>query len=282
MGNIKFEDKGKPPRKKTFLTTTRLILISFLLAILVGTLFLCLPISSASGEWTEPVTALFTATTSVCVTGLVVVDTCTYWSLFGQIIILILMQFGGLGIISFTTLLMMAIGRRVTVKDRLLMMDAFDWNDVGNSLQFLTMVFHVTLVIEAIGACCYCFLFVPQYGARGIWYAVFQSVSAFCNAGLDILGDQSIKAYVCNPLMNMVTMALTILGGIGFIVWWDLGRIFSMYKGNKMRFSEIPKKFAVHTKIVLVTSFLLIVLGMLFLFLFEKDNGETIGDFTLP
>lgn len=282
MGSMEYEAEGMPPKKRKPFTTTRLILLSFLLAILIGTAFLCLPISSASGEWTEPVTALFTATTSVCVTGLVVVDTCTYWSLFGQIVILILIQLGGLGILSFTTLLMLALGRRVTVRDRLLMMDAFDWNDVGSSMRFLTRAFHVTLVIEALGVCCYCFIFIPQFGFKGIWYSLFHSVSAFCNAGIDILGTDSLEAYVFHPFMNIVTITLTILGGIGFIVWWDLGRVFCMYRNKEIRLSEIPKKCSVHTKIVLITTGTLIILGMLLLFLLERDNRETIGDFSLP
>lgn len=282
MGSMGYEAEGMPPKKRKPFTTTRLILLSFLLAILFGTAFLCLPISSASGEWTEPITALFTATTSVCVTGLVVVDTCTYWSLFGQIVILILIQLGGLGILSFTTLLMLALGRRITVRDRLLMMDVFDWNDIGNSMKFLTKAVHVTLIIEAVGVCCYCFVFVPEFGAKGIWYSIFHSVSAFCNAGIDILGTDSLEAYVFHPFMNIVTIVLTILGGIGFIVWWDLGRIFRMYRDNEIRMTELPGKCSVHTKIVLITTLTLIVAGMLLLFLFEKDNRETIGNFSLP
>ncbi len=178
-------------KKKWTFSTTQTIVLSFLLAILVGALILMLPISSAEGKFTSFIDALFTATTSVCVTGLVVVDTYAYWSTFGQAVILILIQLGGLGVVTFTMTVLMITGRRITLKDRLLLEDAFNMDTMQGIIRFLRTVLKYTILVEGIGAVLYMVQFVPEFGAKGIWYAVFTSISAFCNAGIDIIGPNS-------------------------------------------------------------------------------------------
>lgn len=261
------------------LSTTQIIALGFLCAILLGTFFLTLPCSAASGAATSPVDALFTATTSVCVTGLVTVPTYLHWSLFGKIVILILIQLGGLGIISFTTGIMMVIGRKITLKDRILLEDALNLNTLSGLVKFLRKVFLGTFLVEAAGAVCYSFVFIPQYGLlRGCWYSLFHSVSAFCNAGIDILGDNSLGDYLTHPWMNAVTMVLIILGGLGFIVWWDILSVWKKYHWRNFSLKRIFGRLHLHTKITLTATLALIVIGGFSVFLLEFDNPGTIGN----
>lgn len=205
------------------LSTTQVIALGFISAVLIGAVILSLPISSADRTFTPFIDSLFTSATSVCVTGLVVVTTATHWSLFGKVVILILIQLGTLGIISFTTGIMMIIGRRITLRDRMLLEDALNLDTLKGLVKFLRRVFKGTFMAESLGAIGYSFVFIPEYGfIKGIWYSVFHSISAFCNAGIDILGDSSLVPYVSNPLINIVTMSLIVAGSIGFIVWWDI------------------------------------------------------------
>ncbi|HKM04261.1 MAG TPA: potassium transporter TrkG [Lachnospiraceae bacterium] len=265
-------------KKKTEWSTTQMIIFGFLSAILVGTFMLCLPFASASGKATPIIDALFTATTSVCVTGLVIVNTFEYWSVFGQVIILLLIQFGGLGIVTFTTSLMLIIGRKVTLKDRLLIEDAFNLNTLSGLIRFLRKILFGTFIIEGTGAIFYMFTFIPEFGiTRGIWISIFNSISAFCNAGIDIIGPDSLMPYVTNPWINLVTMSLIILGGIGFIVWWDVLRVLKLYKQKEILRNKIMNKLNLHSKIVITTTFFLIVGGALLIFLLEFDNPATIG-----
>lgn len=266
-------------RSQKNLSTTQIIALGFFCAIVIGTLLLSLPIASANNKMTSPVDALFTATTSVCVTGLVVVPTYLHWSLFGQIIILILIQLGGLGIISFTTGIMMIIGQKITLRDRLLLEDALNLDTLSGLIAFLRKIFCRTFIVEGIGAICYAFTFIPEYGIlRGIWYAIFHSVSAFCNAGIDLLGNDSLSLYLTNPWINLVTMVLIILGGIGYIVWDDLLRIFSETRQNRMRPSQCFQKLHLHTKLVLLTTGFLILFGTICIFCLEYTNSHTIGN----
>lgn len=267
--------------KKKKISTTRLIVMSFFAAIVVGTILLCLPISSVDGKWTPIVDALFTATTSVCVTGLVVVDTYAYWSLFGKIIILFLIQLGGLGIISFTTLFFIAIGKRVTMKDRLLIMDAFNLNSISGLVKFLLRIIKGTILIESLGAIGYSFVFIPRYGyIKGIAFSIFHAVSAFCNAGIDILGNRSLADYVLNPWMNIVTIFLIVFGGIGFIVWWDIVRVIRLIRKKEIFWSDFWTRLSLHTKIVLTMTTILIFGGALLFLILEFNNPKTIGSFT--
>ena len=263
--------------KKPRLSTTQLIILGFPAAVLVGSVLLTLPIASASGQMTPYLDALFTSATSVCVTGLTVVDTFSHWSLFGKIVILLLIQLGGLGVISFTTGIMVLIGRKITLKDRLLLESAFNLDNLSGLLRFLGKVFAGTMVVEGVGALLSMLVFCPEYGLRGIWISVFHSISAFCNAGIDIIGPNSLVPYVSNVGLNLVTMALIILGGIGFIVWWDVLRVAGLVRQGEIRRRLFWQRLTLHTKITLTTTAILIVGGALVIALLEWNNPETLG-----
>lgn len=263
---------------KFSLSTTHIIALSFFIAIAIGTVLLMLPISSTNGQSAPLITALFTSTTSTCVTGLVVVNTFEYWSTFGHIVILFLIQFGGLGIIAFTTALMLLLRRKVSFKDRLLLQDAFNLNTMSGLVKFFRHVLFGTFLIEGIGAFLYCFTFVPEFGlGRGIWISVFTAVSAFCNAGIDIIGPDSLTPYLTNINVNLTTMFLIIMGGLGFIVWFDiLDNAKALHKKN-CSYKIFFTRLSLHTKIVLTTTLFLLVSGTVVILALEYTNPETIG-----
>ena len=260
--------------KKISFSTTQIILLSFLVVIFIGSALLALPISSASGEPISYIDALFTATTSTCVTGLVTVPTYSTWSVFGQIIILILIQIGGLGVIAFMSAFMILINKKMKLKDYQLIQDAFNLNTLDGLKRFIKYVFIGTFIIEFLGMIGYMFVFIPEFGIKGIWISLFNSISAFCNAGIDIIGDNSLCNYATNPLINITTSLLIILGGIGFIVWWDILRVLKQFKNKKFK---CFKSLSLHSKIVLSTSLILIFGGALLIFIFEYNNVNTIG-----
>lgn len=268
----------KQREHKWALSTTQIIVLGFLTAIIIGGFLLSLPVSSADGHSVPLLDAMFTSTTSVCVTGLVVANTYEQWSRFGQAVILLLIQCGGLGIVTFTTSFMLILGRKVTLRDRLLMQDAYNLNTLTGLVKFTKKVIFGTLIVESIGAVLYMFTFIPEFGWKeGIWISVFNSVSAFCNAGIDIIGPNSLAPYVTNVSVNLITMALIILGGIGFIVWWDI-----LHMAGKVKRKEVPSgaffnRLSLHTKIVLTTTLCLIGIGTLLIFILEFNNPETIG-----
>lgn len=263
------------------LTTTQVIVLSFLLVILIGTFLLQMPIATADKQGAPFLDALFTATTSVCVTGLVVVTSAVHWSLFGHIVILCLIQIGGMGVVTMATMVIMLLGRKISLSSRMLLEDAFNLETLKGLVRFLRKALGGTLLIEGIGAVCYMLVFVPEYGlVKGIWYSVFHSVSAFCNAGIDILGENSLMPYTHNVWVNVITMLLIILGGIGFIVWLDVISVLKKkYRNRSMR--GWLRYLTLHSKIVISMTLFLIVSGGLLFFVFEFDNPNTIGEFTL-
>jgi trk system potassium uptake protein TrkH len=266
-------------RKKKFaLSTTQTILLSFLVTILVGSGLLALPISSASGKAVPYLDALFTAATSTCVTGLVTLPTVSSWSVFGQIVILLLIQIGGLGIITIMSGVMLLLNRKMGISDRLLIQDAFNLNTMSGLAKFVKKVLLGTLIIEGIGAVLYMTVFVPEFGAKGIWISVFNSVSAFCNAGIDIIAENSLCNYATNPLINTVTSALIILGGLGYIVWWDVLRVIGSRSPKNKR---IFRHLTLHSKIVITVTAGLILVGAILIFIFEYNNPLTIGEMPL-
>ena len=265
-------------KKKIMLSTTQIILLSFLATILVGSALLSLPISSASGESVPYLDALFTATTSTCVTGLVTLPTVSTWSVFGQVVILLLIQIGGLGIITIMSGLMMLLNRKLGISDHLLIQDAFNLNTMSGLAKFIKNVLFCTLIIEGIGALLYMFVFVPEFGAKGAWVSVFTSVSAFCNAGIDIISESSLYNYATNPLINLVTSVLIILGGIGYIVWWDVLRVL---KSRKTKTAKFFRHLTLHSKIAITATFGLIFVGAVLIFAFEYSNPSTIGNMSL-
>ena len=260
--------------KKISFSTTHIILISFLIVILVGSILLSLPISVKNGVNINFIDVLFTATTSTCVTGLVTVPTYSTWSLFGQIIILILIQIGGLGVVAFMSAFMIIINKKLKLKDYQLIQDAFNLNTMSGLKKFIKHVFLGTLFIELIGAILYMIVFIPDYGIKGIWISIFNSVSAFCNAGMDIIGEVSLCDYAVNPLVNFTTSLLIVIGGLGFIVWWDVIRVIKQFKNKKFK---CFKSLTLHSKIVISSTLVLIFGGALLIFLFEYNNVNTIG-----
>jgi trk system potassium uptake protein TrkH len=255
-----------------------MILLSFLAVIIVGTLLLMLPISSADGTPQPFVTALFTATTATCVTGLVVVPTVAAWSTFGQVVILLLIQIGGLGLITILAGLSLFLHRKMKLSDSLLLQDAFNLTSLSGLGSFVKKVLLGTLIAEGIGALLYMTVFVPAYHWKGVWISVFASVSAFCNAGMDVLASNSLCDYVDHPMINAVTSTLIIVGGLGFIVWWDLLRVVRERKTHK---GHPLKRLTLHSKIVLSSTLTLLVVGAILFFTFEYNNPATIGELSL-
>lgn len=263
-------------------TSAQIIPAGFFLMILIGTILLMLPISTVDGETTTPLTALFTATTSVCVTGLVVVDTYSHWTLFGKIVILILIQLGGLGIIAVTSLIALILQKRFSLKERVLIMDSFNLNSLSGLVRFLMKVIKGTFAVELTGTVFYMIRFVPAYGpVKGAWVSFFTAVSAFCNAGIDIIGDDSLISFQNDPLILMVTMTLIILGGLGFVVWFDF--ISQGYKAIEKHYGplRVLKRLGEHTRLVLILTLGLIISGAIFVFALEYDNPDTIGNMSL-
>ena len=266
-------------RKKLItLSTTQLIMLSFLAVILLGSLLLVLPISSADGISVSYMDALFTATTATCVTGLVTLPTVTTWSVFGQVVILFLIQLGGLGIITVMSGFMIALHKKIGIADRLLIQDAFNLNTLSGLVKFVKKVIMGTAIVESIGALLYMTVFVPQYGLKGIWISIFNSVSAFCNAGIDIISENSLCDYATNPVINVVTCILIVFGGIGYVVWWDIIRICKLYKTRGLK---CIKSLTLQSKIALWMTAILIVSGAFAFFVFEYNNPLTIGGHSL-
>ena len=259
-------------KRKITMSTTQIIMLSFLVVVFVGSLLLYLPISSVGEGSVSYIDALFTATTATCVTGLVTVTTATTWTVFGQAVILILVQIGGLGVITVMSALMILINHRMGLGQRLLVQDAFNLNTLSGLGRFVKKVMLGTFIIEGIGALLYMTVFVPEFGLRGIWIAIFNAVSAFCNAGMDIIGENSLMNYATNPIINATSSALIVLGGIGYIVWWDVIRVYGS-KDSRPSF----KRLTLHSKIALSSSLLLILVGGALILLFEYNNPDTLG-----
>ena len=264
----------KPKKAAKFApSTTQIIMLSFLGAILLGSALLVLPFSTKSGESVDYIDALFTAVSATCVTGLVTLPTVATWSVFGQIVILILIQIGGLGVITITAGFMVAIHRKMGLKDSQLLSDALNVSTLSGLAEFVKKMLLGTFIIEGVGALMYMIVFVPDFGAKGIWISIFNSVSAFCNAGIDIVAENSLCNYATNPLVNIVTCLLIVLGGLGYVVWWDIIRVLKDVKRTKFR---CVFKLTLHSKIVLVSTFALILIGGVSILAFEYNNPLTL------
>lgn len=248
------------------LNQVQYIALGFFLIILAGTCLLALPLASRDGAWTNFRDALFTATSATCVTGLVVFDTFTHWSLFGQLVIILLIQIGGLGFITISVGFALAFRRRIGLRERDLLKESVNALTIGGIVKLARRIFMGTLLFEGVGAVILAIRFIPKFGvARGIYYGIFHSISAFCNAGFDLMGCEqqysSFTGYVGDPVINLTLMALIVIGGIGFVVWEDLA-------AKKLKW----RSYELHTKIVLVSTAILIVAGAVLLFLFEQGN----------
>lgn len=253
------------------LNAVQVLVLGFFTVILIGGIILSLPISSASGDFTSLIDSIFTATTSVCVTGLVTVDTGTHWSYFGKTIIMILIEIGGLGFMSFTTFVAVLIGKKITLKDRLLMQEAMNTVNFQGMVKLIRYIFAFTFSIQIIGAIILSTQFIPEYGLKkGAYFGLFHSVSAFCNAGIDIMGGfKSLTEYTSNPIIIMTISFLIIIGGLGFTVWSEIYNIRSL------------KKFSTHSKMVVLVTVSLLISGTILMFIFEFNNPGTIKGFSL-
>lgn len=267
-------------KRNTRWNTLRVTAAGFLGVILIGAVLLYLPASN-----TQPIAftdALFTSATSVCVTGLVTVVPASQFTLFGKIILLLLIQIGGLGVIACGTLFLFLLNRKITIQERVVLKEAYGADRLGGIVKLVKRVILGTFAVEGAGAVLYAFQFIPEYGlVRGIGYSIFHAVSAFCNAGIDILGSSSLSGYVTNPIVNVTTILLIILSGIGFTVWFDV-----IDNNRRLVRGEVPKRWwftrlRLQSKLAIIMTVILILAGTIFVFLAEYSNPETIGELNM-
>ena len=254
---------------KRRLSSSQIILFGFAGVILVGTLLLLLPFATNSGHGASFWDALFTSTSAVCVTGLIVQDTATYWSGFGQAVILLLIQIGGMGVITVAAAITMASGKKISLMQRSTMQNAISAPQVGGIVRFTGFILKGIFLFELLGALVLMAVFIPEYGVKGIWLAVFHSISAFCNAGFDLMGTNSpyssLTAYAANLVVNITVMLLIVIGGIGFLTWQDI-------RQNGIRI----QRYRMQSKVILVTTGILLLIPALYFFFFEF-SAEPMG-----
>lgn len=255
-------------KKLVKLQPVQIIAIGFALVILLGAILLTLPISSASGKSTSFIDCFFTSTSSVCVTGLTVKDTANYWSTFGKFVIITLIQVGGLGFMTFTTLVFLLVRKKITLKERMVMKEAMNSLSLQGLVKMTKYILRFTLSIEAIGVLILATQFIPLFGVgKGLVYSIFHAISAFCNAGFDLMGNfNSLTNYSNNSVILCAISFLIIAGGLGFYVWNEL------YQHKEF------DRFTLHTKLVINTTFILVVGGAIFMYIFEKNNIYTIAN----
>jgi len=252
--------------KKRKLTSWQFLVIGYLLIIFAGALLLTTPFAARNGQWTPLLDTLFTATSATCVTGLVVVDTFTHWSLFGQLVILLLIQVGGIGFMTVLTLALMLLRKNVGLYQRQVIMQASGSFHLSDSIPLIRQILLGTLVIEGTGALLLSLRFCREFGFwEGLYYSVFHSISAFCNAGFDLMGRfspfSSLTHYASDPLVCLTILWLILMGGLGFLVWMDL-----------LKFRFRFKKFSLHSRIALIASLFLIAVPTLLFYLYERDH----------
>ena len=253
---------GAISRRIRKLTSFQIICLGFFGVIFIGALLLMLPLSSKSGTVTPFTDALFTSTSAVCVTGLVIYDTATYWSEFGQCIILFLIQIGGMGVVTVAACFAMIAGRKISLMQRSTMQEAISAPKVGGIVRLTGFIVRTTLLIELLGAAVMAPGLCRDFGIKGLWMALFHSVSAFCNAGFDLMGVKapfsSLTSYAADPVTNLTIMLLIIVGGIGFLTWDDI-------RTNRLHFS----KYRMQSKVILCTTAFLVTVPAIYFYLFE-------------
>jgi len=254
---------------KQRLSSSQIILFGFAGVILVGTMLLLLPFATNSGQSASFLDALFTSTSAVCVTGLIVQDTATYWSGFGQAVILLLIQIGGMGVVTVAAAITIASGKKISLMQRSTMQDAISAHQVGGIVRFTGFILKGIFLFELLGALVLMTVFIPEYGIEGIWLAVFHSISAFCNAGFDLMGTKSpyssLTSYAVHPVVNITIMLLIVIGGIGFLTWQDI-------RQNGIHI----KRYRMQSKVILATTGILLLIPAIYFFFFEF-SAEPIG-----
>ncbi|MBC8591270.1 TrkH family potassium uptake protein [Wansuia hejianensis] len=237
--------------------------------ILLGAILLNLPIATQSGESIGFINALFTSASSVCVTGLVVVNTAEFWSLFGQVVIIVLIQMGGLGFMTMATVVALVLGKKIRLKERLIIKEQLNQESMSGLVRLTKYVIYVTFAIELVGAILLSIRFIPIYGlGKGIWFSIFHAISAFCNAGFDIIGNNMVP-FVGDNIVNLTIAALIILGGLGFSVYADC------YRNKKFN------KLSLHSKLVITITAILLILGTVLFFIIEHNNPLTLDKLSL-
>jgi len=267
-------------KHKVSLGPAQVLVVGFFIVIVVGACLLSLPIASNNNQGLPFLDALFTATSAVCVTGLVVVNTYAHWTLFGKIVIISLIQIGGLGFMTLVSMIYVLLGRKITLKDRLVMQEALSQDTIAGVVKFTKTIVKGTLLVEGAGALLLSITFIPEYGfLKGAWYSIFHAISGFCNAGFDIVGDASLIPYVGNPIVNLTITSLIVLGGLGFGVWMDLihGVKVKMKMDKRFTWKQTFDKLSLHTKLVVTITLFLIGGGFLFFFIAEFNNPGTLG-----
>ncbi|AFZ08684.1 potassium uptake protein, TrkH family [Oscillatoria nigro-viridis PCC 7112] len=260
------------------MTVSRTIALGFLAVILAGALLLMMPFSTIDGTWSDPITALFTSTSAVCVTGLSVVDVGKYYSFWGQLCLVLLVQIGGLGYMTATTFLLLLLGRRFGLKDKVALQQSLDKSGLAGVVQLVQSILATTLLFELTGVFLLMTVFVPQYGFKeGVWSAIFHSVNSFNNAGFSIYSD-NLSGYISSPMVNFTVGGLIIFGGIGYQV------IMEMYLWLRDRFNKSPicTVFSLNFKVVTTTTAVLLILGTLAFLVLEYDNPDTLGALNFP
>lgn len=260
------------------MSATQLMASGFMTAVLLGGLLLSLPVCNRDGRWLNFADSLFTACSAVCVTGLVTVVPAQQFTLIGKLVLLVLIQFGGLGIIVCTMAAFLILHRQITIRSQVMLQEGFHLHTMSGLVAMLVYVLKGTFLAEGAGALLYSFAFVPQYGwLRGIWYSVFHSVSAFCNAGIDILGETSLQMYRTNVLVNFTTIGLIMVSGIGFTVWRDLALAVQRILRREFSVRRALQKMRLHTKLALIMTGVLVLTGTAGFFLMEYTNPDTFG-----
>ena len=249
------------------LSSAQIIILGFAAVILLGSFLLMLPISTQDGQGSTFTDALFTATSAVCVTGLVVQDTATYWTTFGQVVVISLIQIGGMGVVTVAVAVALVSGKKISLKQRSTMQEAISAPKVGGIVRLTGFILKMTFIFEALGALIMAPSFIREFGiAKGIWYGVFHSISAFCNAGFDLMGIRqqysSLTSFVGDPFVNFAIMALIVIGGIGFMTWDDI-------KTNGLKW----KRYRMQSKVILTTTALLILIPAAYFFFFEFSDA---------
>jgi trk system potassium uptake protein TrkH len=256
-------------KHKKRVAPVQFLAVGFALVVFIGTLLLRLPVATVKGQFTPWVDCIFTATSAVCVTGLTTLNTAEHWTYFGKTVIILLIQIGGLGFMSFTTLFALLLGKKITLKDRLIMQEAMNFFSLQGLVKLVKYIMIFTLSVEGAGALFLSTRFIPDYGVgKGIYFSIFHSISAFCNAGFDLTGN-SLMPYAESSVVILVISALVIIGGLGFAVWAEIYNLKDI------------RRLSLHAKVVISMSLALIFGGWLLMLLFELNNPATLGNMDL-